>query len=45
MTPKSIFVSKIIALVLVVSCLSSVTTSAFATGFVTFDLDFSKDSF
>lgn len=41
MTQKSIFVSKIIALVLVVSCLSSVTTSAFATGFVTFDLDFS----
>lgn len=41
MTQKNLFVPKIIALVLVVSCLSSVTTSAFATGFRTFDLDFS----
>ena len=41
MTRKSFFVPRIVALVLVASCLSSVVTSAFAIGFVTSDLNFS----
>lgn len=41
MTKKSFFVPKIVALVLAASCLFSMPISAFATGFRTFDLDFS----